>query len=180
MEDIKNKLGDDKYYFLKNLQDYIGTELIFFGSIKRCDFMKENSDIDIAIISDNIDSTLKKLQFFLNLSDNKIRKIIQKIPNKSTIIYGYKTNYKNTKGDIRLSLEIIIYDEKYRKDIIVNINKINNFPIYILIPLIILKFLYYKLNIISKDLFKFLKKKLMNTYLHQELDENLIALKLKY
>jgi len=153
MEDIINKLGDDKYYFLKKLEYYIGTELIFFGSIKRCDFMKENSDIDIAIITDNIDSTLKKLQSFLNLSNNKIRKIIQKIPNKNTIIYGYKTNYENTEGNI--SLEIIIYDEKYRKDVMVHINKINNFPIYILIPLIILKYFYYKLNIITKESLNF-------------------------
>ncbi len=178
MEDIKNKLGDDKYYFLKKLQYYIGTELIFFGSIKRCDFMKENSDIDIAIISDNIDSTLKKLQTFLNLSDNKIRKIIQKIPNKNTIIHGYKTNYENTEGNIALSLEIIIYDEKYRKEVMVHINKINNFPIYILIPIIILKYFYYKLNIISKECLNFFKKKLMHIYLQQELDENLIALKI--
>jgi len=176
MEDIKNKLGDDKYYFLKNLQHYIGNELIFFGSIKRCDFMKENSDIDIAIISDNIDSTLKKLQNFLNLSNNKIRKIIQKVPTTNNIIYGYKTNYENK--ETKLSLEIIIYDEKYRKDIMIHINKINNFPIYILLPLIILKFFYYKLNIISKDLLTFFKKKLMHIYLQQELDDNLIALKL--
>jgi len=109
MEDIKNKLGDDKYYFLKNFIYLIGRELIFFGSIKRCDFMIENSDIDIAIISDNIDSTLKKLQSFLNLSNNKIRKTIQKVPTTNTVIYGYKTNYENTEGDMRLSLEIIIY-----------------------------------------------------------------------
>ena len=83
MEDIKEKIGDDKYHFLKKLQYYIGNELIFFGSVKRCDFIRENSDIDIAIISDNIDSTLKKLQVFLNLHDNKIRKIVQKIPNQT-------------------------------------------------------------------------------------------------
>jgi predicted nucleotidyltransferase len=175
MEDIKDKLGDDRYYFLKKLQDYVESELVFFGSIKRCDFMKENSDIDIAIISDNIDSTLKKVQNFLNLPDNKIRKIIQKVPNKNSVIYGYKTNYENESID--LSLEIIIYDEKYRKDIMVHIKRINNFPFYILIPLIILKYFYYKLNIIPKDFLNFFKKIIMHKYLQQELDENLIALK---
>ena len=175
MEDIKEKIDDDKYYFLQKLQDYIGKELIFFGSIKRCDFMKENSDIDIAIISDNIDSTLKKLQLFLNLHNNKIRKIVQKIPNKKGVIYGYKTNYENL--CIGLSLEIILYDEKYRNDIMLHINKINNIPFYILFPLIVLKFFYYRLNIISKDFLKFLKIFLLNKYLQQELYENLIALK---
>jgi predicted nucleotidyltransferase len=176
MEDIKEKIGDDKYIFLKKLEDYIGSKLIFFGSIKRCDFIKENSDIDIAIISDNIDSTLKKLQNYLNLHDNKIRKIIQKIPTKNSIIYGYKTNYDNE--CMELSLEIVIYDEKYKKDIMFNINRINNIPFYVLLPLIVLKILYYKLQIISKDLLNFFKKYILNKYLKQELDENLIALKL--
>jgi predicted nucleotidyltransferase len=174
MENIKQKLGDDNYYFLRNLQEHIGSELIFFGSIQRCDFMKENSDVDIAIISDNINSTLKKLQNFLDLQDNKIRKIVQKIPNKTGIIYGYKTNCE--RPDI--SLEIIIYDEQYRKDIMEHIHKINNLPFYILFPLIILKFFYYKLHIISKDVLNFFKKLVLNKYLQQELDENLIALKL--
>ena len=175
MEDIKDKIGDEKYHFLKKLEDYIGSKLIFFGSIKRCDFMSENSDVDIAIISDNIDSTLKKLQNYLNLHDNKIRKIIQKIPNKNNIVYGYKTNYDDTCLD--LSLEIIIYDSKYRRDIMFHINKINNLPFYILLPLIVLKILYYRLNIISKDLLNFFKVFLLHKHLNQELDENLIALK---
>lgn len=176
MEDIKEKISDNQYIFLKNLQDYIGNDLIFFGSIKRCDFMSENSDIDIAIISDNINSTLKKLQNYLNLHDNKIRMIVQKIPNKNGIIIGYKTNYDDDER-INLSLEIIIYDEKYRNDIMFFIHKINNLPFYILLPLILLKFFYYKLHIISIKILKFFKKKLLHKYLHQELDENLIALK---
>lgn len=175
MENIKEKIGDNKYYFLKDLQDYIENELIFFGSIKRCDFMKENSDIDIAIISDNIDSTLKKLQNFLNLHDNKIRQIIQKIPNKNGLIYGYKTNYENK--CMGLSLEIIIYDEKYKSDIMFHINKMNNIPFYILLPLIVVKNLYYRLNVISKDLFNYIKGFLLHKYLQQDLDRNLIALK---
>lgn len=174
MDDIKDKLGDDNYYLLRELQEYIGSELIFFGSIKRCDFIKENSDIDIAIISDNINSTLKKLQNFLDMPDNKIRKIVQKIPNKNGIIYGYKTNCE--RQDI--SLEIIIYNDKYRSDIMEHIHKINNLPFYILLPLIILKFFYYKLHIISKDVLNFFKKLILNKYLKQSLDENLIALKL--
>lgn len=176
MENIKHKLNDDnKYYFLKNLQDFIQTELHFFGSIKRCDFIKE-SDIDIAIISDNKDSVLKKLQHYLNLPDNKIRKIVQKIPNKKEVMYGYKTNYNN--DDLELSLEIIIYDEKYKENIIAHINKINNMPFYLLFPIIIMKFFYYKLNIIPKDFLDLIKINILKYYLKQDLDDNLIALKL--
>ena len=69
MEDIKDRLGEYKYNFLKKLENYIGTELIFFGSIKRCDYFQENSDIDIAIISDNVQDTLTKIKFFLDLNN---------------------------------------------------------------------------------------------------------------
>jgi predicted nucleotidyltransferase len=175
IKEIKDKISDNQYYFLKELQDYIGENLLFFGSIKRCDFMKENSDIDIAIISDNPHSTLKKIQAFLHLADTKIRNIVQKIPNKKEVIYGYKTNYDNEENG--LSLEIVLYNEKYREDILTHIHKINNFPFYILIPLIILKVFYYKLHIISKETLGFFKSIIMKNYLHQELDENLIALK---
>jgi len=174
MDDIKKRLGDNKYYFLKKLQDYIGEELIFFGSIKRCDFFEENSDIDIAIITDNMNSTIKKLQSYFNIGDDKMRKIVQKIPNTNKIIYGYKTNYENECQ--QLSIEIILYHEKYRNDILEHINRINNFPYYITFPLIILKFLFYKLNIISSDVLKYFKSLLINIYLQQPLKENLIAL----
>jgi predicted nucleotidyltransferase len=177
MNDIKERLGIEKYNFLQSLEYYIENELIFFGSIKRIDFFKENSDIDIAIISDNVPSTIKKLQTFLNLDDNKMRTMLQKIPNKNTIIQGYKTNYSNE--NIGLDIEVIIYDSKYKNDVLTHINNINNFPLYITIPLIILKCFFYKLNIISSDFFKYLKTSLMHKYLKQDLDNNLIVFKLK-
>ena len=140
MEDIKERLGIEKYTFLKNMENYIENKLIFFGSIKRVDFFSENSDIDIVIITDNVNSTIRKLQSFLNIDDFKMRTIVQKLPNKSSIVYGYKTNYVNE--NIGLEMEIIIYDEKYKNDVIYHVNKINNFPFYITMPLIILKILF--------------------------------------
>ena len=177
MNNIKDRLGIDKYNFLQSLEYFIDNKLIFFGSIQRIDFFKENSDIDVAIITDNVSSTIKKLQSFLNIDDNKLRTIVQKIPNKNTIIHAYKTNYTNQ--DIDLDMELIIYDSKYKEDILMHIYNINNFPMYITIPLIILKCFFYKLNIIPSDLFKYLKVFLMQNYLKQDLDSDLIAFKLK-
>jgi predicted nucleotidyltransferase len=176
MEDIKERLSEQNYYFLKKLQEYIGSELIFFGSIKRCDFLQKYSDIDIAIISDNIENTLVKLQNFLNLPDQKIRKIFQKFPNTTNIVHGYKTNYNDINNN--LSLEIILYDEKYRTHVINSVNNINNFPFYITYILFIIKILYYELNMISNKLFKYIKSFLMENYLNQQLHDNLIAIKI--
>jgi predicted nucleotidyltransferase len=176
MEAIKERLSEQNYHFLKKFQEYIGSELIFFGSIKRCDFLQKYSDIDIAIISDNVENTLVKLKNFLNMDNQKIRKIFQKFPNTTNIVYGYKTNYNDVNND--LSLEIILYDEKYRTHVINSVNNINNFPFYITYILFIIKILYYKLNMISDKLFKYIKQLLMENYLNQKLHDNLIAIKI--
>ena len=176
MEAIKERLSEQNYHFLKKFQEYIGSELIFFGSIKRCDFLQKYSDIDIAIISDNVENTLVKLKNFLNIDNQKIRKIFQKFPNTTNIVYGYKTNYNDVNND--LSLEIILYDEKYRTHVINRVNNINNFPFYITYILFIIKILYYKLNVISDKLFKYIKQLLMENYLNQKLHDNLIAIKI--
>lgn len=175
MEDIKERLSEKNYHFLKKIQDYIGSELIFFGSIKRIDFLQKYSDVDIAIISDNVENTLVRLKNFLNIDNGKIRKIFQRFSNNNNIVYGYKTNYNDIDND--LSLEIVLYDEKYRKQIINSVNNINNFPFYITYILFIIKLLHYKLNIISNKTLKFFKKKLMSNYLNQK-EDNLIAIKI--
>jgi len=176
MEDIKDRITERNYNFLKNLEDYIGYKLIFFGSVKRCDYVKNSSDIDIAIITDNVEDTIVKLKFFLDIDNRKIRKIVQKFPKNNDIVNGYKTNYNDYDND--LSIEIIIYDEKYRKHVMESVNNINNFPFYITYFLLVIKFFYYKLNLISSETYKWIKNILMESYLNQELHDNLIALKI--
>lgn len=176
MEDIKDRVSEKNYSFLKNLEDYIGCKLLFFGSIKRPDYVKNSSDIDIAIITDNIQDTIVKLKFFLDIDNRKIRKIVQKFPKNNDIINGYKTNYNDYDND--LSIEIIVYDEKYRKHVMESINNINNFPFYITYILLIIKFFYYKLNFISSGTYKWFKNIIMETYLNQDLHDNLIAIKI--
>jgi predicted nucleotidyltransferase len=179
MEDIKDKITERNYHFLKKFENYIGAELIFFGSVKRCDYFEENSDIDIAIISDNVQDTLTKIKFFLDINNSKIRKIFQKFPNNddnNIIVYGYKTNYNDYSNN--LSLEIILYDEKYRKQVMESVNNINNFPFYITYFLIIIKLFYYKFNLISSKTYKWFKDILMENYLKQDLHDNLIAIEI--
>lgn len=176
IEQIKDKLSDYDYKFLTNLQRYIDTELIFFGSIKRCDFFMGKSDIDIAIITDNVESVKKKLQNYLNIGKSKIKRSMQKIPNSQNVVYGYKINYDDEEN--HLYLEIIIYDEQYRNFIINNIDRTNNLPFYITIIYFILKFLTYYLPIFSVDILKYCKNIVMNNYLNQSLSKNLITVKI--
>ena len=167
MEYIKERLGDYKYYFLKNLQDYVGTELIFYGSIKRCDYFEENSDIDIAIITDNMNGTLEKLQSFLNIKKSNIKKILQKFNDDSlNVIYGYKIKYADLTNN--LTFDILVYDEKYKKYVLENINDINNLPFYMVIILTIVKVFFYKLRLMSKSCYLYLKSLIFYTYFNKK------------
>ena len=156
MEDIKDRLGEYKYNYFTNLQNYLETELYFYGSIKRFDYISNSSDIDIIVITDNVKSMLSKTQSYLNISNDKTQKIFQQhsVYDKG-IITGYKIKYYNDEKNIEFDL--LIYDEKYRKAVLQNIYDINNFPLYIIIPVYILKILYYKLYLISRRIYIDLK-----------------------
>ena len=168
MEDIRDRLGEYKYNYFNSLQNYLETELYFFGSIKRCDYFSNASDIDIIVITDNVKSILSKIQTYLNISKDNTQKIFQQysVYDKG-IITGYKIKYKNDENNIEFDL--LIYDEKFRNIVLQNINNINNFPLYMIIILCILKFLYYKLHFISQQKYTSLKCHLFNCYFNGEL-----------
>jgi|688.fasta_scaffold768409_2 predicted nucleotidyltransferase len=171
MEDIKDRLTNYKYNFFTNLQNYLGNELIFYGSIKRYDYFDKSSDIDITVITDNIKSTMSKLKNYLKIDKEKIKKIFQKFKkNENTIITGYKIKYENKEKN--LVFDILIYDEMYRKDIMNNINEINNLPKYIVFLLCIIKYLYYTLNLLSHNTFLDIKNFIFNCYFNNMINFN--------
>ena len=169
MEDIKPRISEYKYNFFTSLQNYLEKELIFYGSIKRYDYFKESSDIDITVITDNTKSTLSKLQNYLKVQKGKIQKLIQKFSYPDTnIINGYKIKYKDIENDI--IFDILIYDEKYKIPVMNNINKINNLPTYMIMLMCIIKYLYYILHIITKDMFLDIKNFILTWYFTNKLN----------
>ena len=67
METTKNKMPEYNNIFFEKLKNYLDTKLYFFGSVQRPDYFQKGSDIDVAIFTDNIKSTVTKLQSFLNV-----------------------------------------------------------------------------------------------------------------
>jgi predicted nucleotidyltransferase len=168
MEEIKYRLGEYKYDFFTKLQNYLNNELIFFGSIKRADYFKNASDIDIAIITDNASSLLPKIKSYLNIKNSSIKKIYQKFTEKSSIVItGYKIKYEDKENN--LIFDLLIYDEKYKNIVMENINEINNFPLYIIVTLSILKFIYYNLLLMSKETYLYLKNSIFYMYFNKKL-----------
>lgn len=166
MEDIKDRLGDYRYNYFANLQKYLDTELYFYGSIKRSDYFQNASDIDVTIITDNVNSILSKLQNYLNIKKSEIKKIYQKFYEKSkAIVVGYKIKYEDKERNF--SYDILIYDEKYRYIVMENLNSINNLPTYMIVILVFVKLLYYTLGIISKDMYLYLKNGIFHMYFNK-------------
>ena len=166
MEDIKDRLGEYKYNYFTNLQNYLETELYFYGSIKRFDYISNSSDIDIIVITDNVKSMLSKIQPYLNVSKDKTQKIFQQYSvYDKEVVTGYKIKYNEN----NIEFDLLVYDDKYRKVVLQNIYDINNLPLYMITILYILKILYYKLHLISRRIYNNLKCHLFACYFNGEL-----------
>jgi len=155
MKQYKNRLDDYKYDFFVDLQNYLNENLYFYGSINRLDYFKNNSDIDIAVITENTNSVLFKIQHYLNVEKTNIKKIYQQLNKKNTIVRGYKIVYKDRENNF--TFDLVIYDEKYKQMILENIYKHNTMPIVFSILLYILKFLFYKLYVLPKSFYMSIK-----------------------
>ena len=168
MEDIKDRLGEYRYNYFKNLQNYLDTDLYFYGSIKRYDYFEKGSDVDITVITDNVNSTLSKLKNYLNSKKSDVKKIYQKFyENPNKVVVGYKIKYEDDKN--KLNFDISIYDEKYRDIMIKNMDTINNLPLYIIFLLVILKAIYYNLSLISKESYLQVKNCIFTSYFSKKI-----------
>ena len=158
METTKNKLNEHEKEFFNNLKNYINKPIYFYGSIQRYDYIEKTSDIDIDIFTDNEDSTLLLLQNFLNINKTDFKKIMYRTDKKhGGVIPGYKTKY-----DDGISVEISVYNEKHKQDILNVHQKIIDLPFYIPYVLLFLKFLHFNLGILSQPYYLYLKHTLVN------------------
>lgn len=173
MQTTKNTMSDYDREFLDNLSKSLDTNLYFFGSIQRYDYYPKQSDIDIDIFSDNIESTKYKLYSFLsnnspNNQDVTFKSFILKIKN-THIINGYKVSYKNIPH--KCFLEINLFDTKY-KDIVLEEHNFKTFlPLHIIVLFAILKLFHYNLSLISVNNYRYCKEFCLNYLLTGYLDE---------
>ena len=153
---MTNKLTQEQLIFFKNLSSYIDKPLYFYGSILRNDYFNGKSDIDVVVFTDNDKSTLSKLSTFLSLDKSQFRYFVSKHYSNYKINKGKKVQYKNK----FVNAEISIIDENDKSTFLKQHS--HEIPVYISILLILLKFLYYNLNIISQDNYKTYKHKLLH------------------
>lgn len=155
METTKNNLPPDVKAFFKDLSDYLGTKILFFGSVQRSDYIPGKSDIDVDIFTDNENSTLAKLKGYLGTKREKVKKVVWTITETGKTVYGYKLSYKNE--DETLRVEFSVYNDKFQDAVTKEHQKKFVIPFYCTVMLWLLKLLYYQLNIISNDTFRYYK-----------------------
>ena len=173
MEYTKNNLSDKNIIFFKNLSETLETKLYFFGSVQRKDYFPGKSDIDIDIFTDNMNSTLFKMQHFLNVKKSKFKKFVWRLNNKQrNLVDGYKIMYRDP--DNSLSAEFSIYNEKYKYFILKEHKQKINLPFYASWLLILLKFIYYDLNLLNKKTFIYCKKNIMSFMIGLPKDEFIV------
>ena len=160
METTKNEMSEYAKHFFNKLSIYLDKKLYFYGSIQRKDYFPNSSDIDVDIFTDNMTSTISKMQHFFGVEQDKFKKIIYKLHKTDKIVYGYKFKYKEPEN--HFFTEISIYHEKYKDAVLLEHTSKFQLPFYVLYLLIILKYFYYNLNLIPKDYYKYLKIKIID------------------
>lgn len=154
---MRNDFPPDIKKFFIDLQNYLDTDLYFYGSVNRPDYVHGKSDIDVAIFTDNEYSIMTKLQHFLHVKRDAIDKIVWKLEGK--MIYGYKIKcdkYTNSK------CEIAIYNNDFKEILLKDMSTYNTIPVYIGILLFILKTLHYTFPILSSKTYSEYKRLVFN------------------
>jgi len=178
METTKNRLPEKISNFFNNLSDVLDTKLLFFGSVQRNDYFPGNSDIDVDVFTDNVKSTITKMQYYLHLSKAEFKRFVWHLNDKNkTLAKGYKVMYRSPDGTF--SAEFSIYNQKFKQSILDEHLHKTSLPFYASWMLVILKFLYYKLNLMDKKTFGFLKKKIM-TFMIGLPDDQFVVLDSKH
>lgn len=161
MNAIRDDFSPKLKRFFVNLQDYLDTDLYFYGSVNRPDYVHGKSDIDIAIFTDNEYSIMSKLQHYLHVPKKAFDKVVWKL--EGTMIYGYKIKCEKyvSLNDIK-KCEIAIYNNDF-KDILLNdMQSYNKIPFHISVLLFILKTMYYTIPIISSNTYSLYKRYIFN------------------
>jgi hypothetical protein len=160
METTKNEMPTYAKIFFNKLSSYLDTKIYFYGSIQRADYSPKYSDIDADIFTDNEMSTISQIANFLEIKKNEFKKFIYNLHKTNRVVYGYKIKYEDLANNF--STEISVYNEKDKDAVLLEHGSKLNIPFYITFFLIILKFFYYNLGLLPKNIYKDIKNWIMN------------------
>lgn len=176
MNRIRPDFPDSLKHFFLELQHYLETDLFFYGSVLRPDYVHNQSDIDVAIFTDNEYSTLAKLQHFLHVRKNAFDKVAWKL--EGHIIYGYKIKCKkHVKNNELKNCEIVVYNEEFKKQLLHDMNRYVSLPWWVKILLFWLKTFYYTFPLLPEHTYSECKRTIFNKWMIDKKDTVFYLLK---
>jgi len=176
METTENEIPKYAINFFTKLRNYLDTKLYFFGSVQRKDYFPSASDIDVAIYTDNVESTLKKLQSYLGIKKYEIKRFAWKLNCNNQLVIGHKIMYKEPEKNF--VTEISIYNEKFKDAVLSEHNGKKELPFYATILLVILKTLFYTFHIIPSEWYIYCKNIILTTIINKK-EDDFVVLDLK-
>jgi len=174
MNKVRDTLPENVKKFFNRLSSYLDTELYFYGSVNRSDYIHGKSDIDIAIFTDNEESMITKLQHFLHVKRDTFSKVVWKLEGK--MLYGYKIKCDNH-TDINIKCEIAIYNEEYKEQLLKEMKSYNSVPFFLSIILTILKTFHYIIPVLSDKSYMFCKNYFFDKILLNKKDNVFFVIK---
>jgi predicted nucleotidyltransferase len=160
MEHTKNKLPDSIQQFYHSMSEYLDTPLYFYGSVQRNDYIPGKSDIDVCIFTDNFEETIVRMQHFLHLPASKFKRFVLQLTHKNKILYGKKVAFHDE--EFKFRAEFAVYNTKDKEDFLREQQIKLDLPFYVSWALVIIKMLYYHLQIIDRDTYRKWKNKLLS------------------
>lgn len=160
MEQTANKMPIYAENFFARLKNYLDNSIYFYGSIQRPDYLPEDSDIDVAIFTDNMPSLLNKLSGFLKIKVADFKRFIWKLNSTNKVIPGYKFMYEQPEYNFKA--EFCIYNERDKNELLEEYKLKTYLPVYSIWLLYLIKFLYYKLKIITRVWYVYFKDIIIN------------------
>jgi hypothetical protein len=156
LEEVKEKLTKPQYDFFLQLKEQIDLPLYFLGSITRSDYIKDKSDLDIEIFTDNINTPKIKIEYLFDYYQRKDKNSFIVFEINNVKISGYKYYFQDKQRGIRF--DFTIYNLASKNTVLYHRNIEKNIPYLFSIFLFMIKFLYYHLHIISNTTYSNFKK----------------------
>ena len=162
--------------FFKNLQYYLDTELYFYGSVVRHDYVHNQSDIDVAIFTDNEYSTIAKLQHFLHVKRNAFDKVAWKLEGR--MLYGYKIKCHKHVPELG-KCEIVVYNNDFKDQLLHDMRRYVSLPLWVNILLFWLKTFHYTIPLLPEHVYSECKRTIFNKWMINKEDTVFFLLKAK-
>jgi predicted nucleotidyltransferase len=155
--ELSSKMSPGRLCFFSNMATYVDLPVYFYGSILRGDYVDGKSDIDAVIFTDNENSTIDKLQNYIQAGRREFRKIVWTL--NGDVIHGRKvkcSKYEN------VEFEVSVYNKNYKEALLREYNRPKTWSPLVFLGLRLIKLLYYTLPLLTKTQYGYLKRLLMN------------------